>query len=399
MVRKWMIAILCSLILLANSTMASAETEIVQVSNLKTLEEVCQHYDELVFEGNQSMDYATFQVELGYRIPGSEASAKLINSFSENATGYEVSTPSHFVDGMNATNLIAKYSPESSTGEVVIIAAHYDSRDRAERDENPDLRDNPIDGANDGASGVGVLFELLPIIPNMNLSHDVWLILFDAEDQGVTPSMLGSKAWAANLTQEEIDTISAFILLDMVGDIDFNFRKEMLSTPILWDTMLNITTALGFVDGELDCLGEQGTDVYNLNKVPVWIQDDHVSATNVGIPAIDIIDVNYGDETILGGYFHTTNDTLDKISAESLGKAGKIVELGLRSGSWIDYQPSFIEIVNSTTNNTEEEIIESRMFSAFEKIVITSQIILIIGIVVSIRIIKSIELASRPRTK
>ena len=102
----------------------------------------------------------------------------------------------------------------------------------------------------------------------------------------------------------------------------------MLSTPILWDTMLNITTALGFVDGELDCLGEQGTDVYNLNKVPVWIQDDHVSATNVGIPAIDIIDVNYGDETILGGYFHTTNDTLDKISAESLGKAGKIVELG-----------------------------------------------------------------------
>ena len=67
MVRKWMIAILCSLILLANSTMASAETEIVQVSNLKTLEEVCQHYDELVFEGNQSMDYATFQVELGYR--------------------------------------------------------------------------------------------------------------------------------------------------------------------------------------------------------------------------------------------------------------------------------------------------------------------------------------------
>ena len=163
--------------------------------------------------------------------------------------------------------------------------------------------------------------------------------------------------------------------------------------------MLNITTALGFVEGELDCLGEQGSDVYNLNKVPVWIQDDHVSATNVGIPAIDIIDVNYGDETILGGYFHTTNDTLDKISAESLGKAGKIVELGLRSGSWIDYQPSFIEIVNSTTNNNEGEIVETKIFSAFEKIVITSQIILIIGIVVSIRIIKSIELASRPRTK
>ena len=283
--------------------------------------------------------------------------------------------------------------------EVVIIAAHYDSRDRAERDENPDLRDNPIDGANDGASGVGVLFELLPIIPSLDLSHDVWLILFDAEDQGVTPSMLGSKAWAQNLTQEEIDTISAFILLDMVGDIDFNFRKEMLSTPILWDTMLNVTTALGFVDGELDCLGEQGSDVYNIDKVPVWIQDDHVSATNVGIPAIDIIDVNYGDDSILGGYFHTTNDTLDKISAESLGKAGKIVELGLRSGSWIDYQPSIIEIVTNTTNDTEQVMIDEKMFSTFEKIVILSQILLITGIVISMRLIKRIELSSRPRTK
>ena len=397
MVRKGMIAILCCLILLVNSTTASAETEIVQVSNLKTLEEVCQHYDELVFEGNQSMDYATFQVELGYRIPGSEASAKLINSFSENATGYEVSTPSHYVDGMNATNLIAKYSPENSTGEVVIIAAHYDSRDRAERDENPDLRNNPIDGANDGASGVGVLFELLPMIPNMNLSHDVWIILFDAEDQGVTPSMLGSKAWAENLTQEEIDSISAFVLLDMVGDKDFNFQKEFWSTPILWDTMLNITTALGLIDGELDCLGKPGTDVYDPNSA-VGIMDDHISAINVGIPSFNIIDVNYGDNTTLGGYFHTTNDTLDKISAESLGKAGKIVELGLRSGSWIDYQPSSIEVMNTTNNNTQEDITEGKIYSTFEKIVITSQIILIIGVIVSIRIIKGIELKSRPRT-
>lgn len=399
MMLKRLVAILLSLVLLSNLTTVLAETKTMQISNLKTLEEVCQHYDQLVFDGNQSMDYATFQVELGYRIPGSEASAKLINSFSENASGYEVTTPYHNVEGMNATNLIAKYSPENSSGEVVIIAAHYDSRDRAERDENPDLRDNPIDGANDGASGVGVLFELLPIIPSLDLSHDVWLILFDAEDQGVTPSMLGSKAWAQNLTQEEIDTISAFILLDMVGDIDFNFRKEMLSTPILWDTMLNVTTALGFVDGELDCLGEQGSDVYNIDKVPVWIQDDHVSATNVGIPAIDIIDVNYGDDSILGGYFHTTNDTLDKISAESLGKAGKIVELGLRSGSWIDYQPSIIEIVTNTTNDTEQVMIDEKMFSTFEKIVILSQILLITGIVISMRLIKRIELSSRPRTK
>ena len=399
MMLKRLVAILLSLVLLSNLTTVLAESKTMQISNLKTLEEVCQHYDQLVFDGNQSMDYATFQVELGYRIPGSEASAKLINSFSENASGYEVTTPYHNVEGMNATNLIAKYSPENSSGEVVIIAAHYDSRDRAERDENPDLRDNPIDGANDGASGVGVLFELLPIIPSLDLSHDVWLILFDAEDQGVTPSMLGSKAWAQNLTQEEIDTISAFILLDMVGDIDFNFRKEMLSTPILWDTMLNVTTALGFVDGELDCLGEQGSDVYNIDKVPVWIQDDHVSATNVGIPAIDIIDVNYGDDSILGGYFHTTNDTLDKISAESLGKAGKIVELGLRSGSWIDYQPSIIEIVTNTTNDTEQVMIDEKMFSTFEKIVILSQILLITGIVISMRLIKRIELSSRPRTK
>ena len=75
------------------------------------------------------------------------------------------------------------------------------------------------------------------------------------------------------------------------------------------------------------------------------------------------------------------------------------MELGLLSGSWIDYQPSFIEVVNNTTNNTQEDITEGKIYSTFEKIVITSQIILIIGVVVSIRIIKGIELTSRPRTE
>jgi len=370
--------------------------DVVEISNLKTLEEICEHYDSVEFNGTIAMEYAEFQVNLGPRLPGSQESAMLLTSFSENATGYEIETPSHEVEGMNATNLIARYSPENSSGEVVIFAAHYDSRDRAERDDNESRRDEPIDGANDGASGVAVLFELLPLIPSLNLSHDVWLILFDAEDQGVTPSMLGSKAWSENLSQTEIDSVSAFILLDMVGDIDLNFQKEGFGTPILWDTMLNLSIGLGLVENQPDCVGENGTDVYNPNGM-VWITDDHVNARNVGIPAIDIIDVHYGDDSvILGGHFHTTNDTIDKISAESLGIAGKIVELGLRSGSWIDYQTDFVEVSEETTPSEEAE---AASFSSFEKIIILTMSLLLIGGLVSMKILNDLEKNTKPREK
>lgn len=385
------------LALLFNSTLSLAVTPpTLEISNLKTLEEVCQHYDSLEFNGTPAMEYAEFQVNLGPRLPGSQESAMLLESFSENASEYTIETPSHEVEGMNATNLIARYSPVNTTGEVVIFAAHYDSRDRAERDANESRRNEPIDGANDGASGVAVLFELLPLIPTLNLTHDVWLILFDAEDQGVTPSMLGSKAWSENLSQSEIDSVSAFILLDMVGDSDFNFQKEGLGTPLLWDTMLNITIGLGLVENEVDCNGTNGTDVYNPNMM-VWITDDHVNARNVGIPAIDIIDVHYGnDSVILGGHFHTSNDTIDKISAESLGIAGKIVELGLRSGSWIDYEPEFIEITEETNSTAGES---EKTYSAFEKIIILTLSLFLVGGLVSIKLLRDLEKGTKPRTK
>ena len=78
------------------------------------------------------------------------------------------------------------YSPENSTGQNVIFVAHYDGRYMAERDDNESKRNQPIDGANDGASGVAVLIELGKIIPNLELNHDVTLFFTDAEDQGIT---------------------------------------------------------------------------------------------------------------------------------------------------------------------------------------------------------------------
>ena len=129
--------------------------------------------------------------------------------------------------GYNLTNLEGKLIPSDAedAGPVVVLAAHYDSRDRAERDADENMTNVPIPGANDGGSGVAVLWELARILPAMNLNHEVWILLTDAEDQGPTPSMLGAKAWAENRTDEDISRIDAFLLVDMIGDADLKIYR------------------------------------------------------------------------------------------------------------------------------------------------------------------------------
>ena len=134
-----------------------------------------------------------FQTELGPRLPGSIESAALRESIKSNLTGWHITESTHHSNGMTLTNLYATWN--KGEGSTVMFAAHYDSRHKAERDWNESRRDQPIDGANDGASGVAVLLELARIIPTMNLSHEVTLFFTDGEDQGDNHStyVLGAK--------------------------------------------------------------------------------------------------------------------------------------------------------------------------------------------------------------
>ncbi len=137
---------------------------------------------QLSFDGEMANESVQFQTSLGPRLPGSAASSALRESIKSNLTGWEITEKTHHVNGMVLTNIFATWNP--GLGSTVILAAHYDTRGQAENDWNESRRDEPILGANDGASGVAVLLELAKHIPAMNLSHEITLFFTDGEDQG-----------------------------------------------------------------------------------------------------------------------------------------------------------------------------------------------------------------------
>ena len=331
------------------------EDEVAQESILN-----CEGINSLEFDGLAANQSVTFQVGLGPRLPGSNASSALLDSFIENNTAWNWTLDKHPYLDTNLTNLHGVYTPESNETDlpVVVLAAHYDSRDRAERDDDENRTDEPIPGANDGASGVAVLSELARIVPSLGLEHEVWILLTDAEDQGVVPEMLGAKAWAQDRTQEEIDSIHAFLLVDMIGDADLQINRVyppkvgLSETDRLWDSVEGLASSLGLVKDVAACDGSLGTDIVNVNVLDGVI-DDHVPMLEVGIPAIDLIDIRFGpNATKWGGYWHTHEDTPDKVSAESLTHVGHILELGLRQGSWLMDEN---DTLNEDTDNESKQ--------------------------------------------
>jgi glutaminyl-peptide cyclotransferase len=320
--------------------------------------EPCDYYDQLEFNSSSANQSVAWQVSLGPRIPGSQASDRLRESVKENLTEWTFSEESHDRENFTLTNLIASYEPVNSSGQEIYLVAHYDTRDRAERDSNESLRDIPIDGANDGASGVAVLIELGKIIPSLNLNYTVKMLFTDGEDQGERPGIYGSKAWAENRSDEQLSNISAFIVIDMIGDADLHFTHVWPGSSELWLTIEPLAHALGLVEGENDCMGLDGEDVFDINT-SYGVIDDHVAAHERGVPAIDIIDISYGEGSEnWEGHWHTHDDTIDKVSAESLGKIGHLIELGLRSSSWLLHVNETVE-VNSTHEEFNNENINS----------------------------------------
>ena len=329
-----------------------------------TSAEICSNVERLEFDGQSANESVTTQVNFGARVPGSNASEDLRNWFMETRPEFDWALAPHDWDGYNLTNLEGRLVPADAAelGPVVVLAAHYDSRDRAERDPDQNMTNVPIPGANDGGSGVAVLWELARILPTMNLEHEVWILLTDAEDQGPTPSMLGAKAWAENRTDEDISRIDAFLLVDMIGDADLKIYRTFPpyvgdeEGDRLWDAARTLAGPLGLIDNVTDCGGNLGLDIINFSTTDGVI-DDHVPMINVGIPAIDFIDIRYGENaSAWQGYWHTHEDTPDKVSAESLAHIGRLLELGLREGSWLNVQ------VNQTETKQPLEEVQPSTF-------------------------------------
>jgi Zn-dependent M28 family amino/carboxypeptidase len=182
----------------------------------------------------------------------------------------------------------------------IILGAHYDSRLLADHDPDVSLRQDPVPGANDGASGVAVLMELARVLPHIQ-DGQLWLVFFDAEDNGHIEGwdwIMGSRAFAGSLQ----DHPQAVVIVDMIGDADLNIHIEANSDQQLSAEIWHRAAALGY-------------DEFFIDSEKYSILDDHTPFLELGIPAVDVIDFDYP-------YWHTTEDTLDKISADSLQIVG-----------------------------------------------------------------------------
>ena len=251
------------------------------------------------FDGDQAMRYVANQLEFGDRIPGSEAhtaTGDWILAELQQAR-WETHVQEFVYDGVPMRNLIARAGPQANGG--ILLGTHYDTRPYADRDG--DSPESAVPGANDGASGVAVLLELARILPTERLNQPLQLVFFDGEDSGRIdgwPWAIGSAQFVA----EARDLPARAVIVDMVGDADLQLYLEGNSDP-------GLSAEIWAVAAELEMDGFIAKEGRN-------ILDDHVPFRDAGIPAIDIIDIDYP-------YWHTTQDTLDKVSAESLAQVGE----------------------------------------------------------------------------
>jgi hypothetical protein len=261
--------------------------------------------EDRVFNADRAFRDLEYQVALGPRIVGSHAHEQLRNWLFATYDELDWEIEDQFVEyqGQEIHNIVAK----RDIGEGypwIIIGAHYDTRIIADMDPSIENRSKPVPGANDGASGVAVLNELARVLPS-DLQANIWLVYFDAEDNGSMPGgewILGSRAFVENLT----GTPDEVVIVDMIADQDLNIFIEKNSNEILVAEIWAVAESLGYAGIFID-------------RPKYRITDDHLPFLQAGIPAVDIIDFDYP-------YWHTVSDTTDKVSAGSLGVVGEVLQ-------------------------------------------------------------------------
>ena len=321
--------------LLLSVTAFTAQSQIPQEPYAAA--DACVFFDDLEFNGTNANTSVHQQVNFGPRTTGSNASHDVRMMIHDALFQWDVENHTYTEDNLTFTNVVARHSNNAVDSETprIVLVAHYDTRDVAERDSDPNRTSEAIPGANDGASGVAVLLELGRLIPNMNLPYQIELLFTDAEDQNHSSKLYGAEAWAARQTPADINRTTAYIVADMVGDADLHLTHVYPGDATLWSTISPLATSLGLIEGKQDCRGNIGRDVVNLS-ISTGVIDDHVPALNIGIPAIDLIDIRFGPGAEpFEGFWHTHEDTPDKVSADSLEDVGRLIELGLRSNAWI----------------------------------------------------------------
>ena len=260
------------------------------------------------FNPANAMSDIETQLSFGPRYPGSSGHQKEIDWINNQLTqiGWQTEEQSFFYQQMKITNLLAK---NDAKGNLILIGAHYDTRQYADQDLNIDYRNAPVPGANDGASGVAVLLELARILVNDH-KNTYWLLFFDAEDKGQIQGwdwIIGSSQFAQSLNVKPNDVI----IVDMIGDQNLNIYKEGFSDQKIQSDLWKSASNLGY-------------SKYFKPEMKYYMIDDQKPFSDKGIPSALLIDFEYP-------YWHTTEDTIDKISPNSLQIVGSTILEWLKS--------------------------------------------------------------------
>ncbi len=278
------------------------------------------------FNADSAYAYVQKQVDFGPRVPNSASAVQcgdwLISKFNE--FGANVITQEDVVTAYDGTkldmrNIIAEFQPAKK--KRILLYAHWDTRPFADKDT---VRiDEPIDGANDGGSGVGVLLEVARILKDNPTDYGIDIILFDTEDYG-RPNYasgsnyrdwcLGSQYWA-NQPHKSGYRAKYGILLDMVGGKNAAFPREGTS----------LEYAENIVDKIWDSANRLGhTDLFNRYKTNPTT-DDHLFVNAAGIPSAAIVEFHVHQMGGYGKFHHTHQDNMDNISKETLNAVGEVV--------------------------------------------------------------------------
>lgn len=267
------------------------------------------------FDGDRAMQYLKEIVKFGPRPLGSASHKKVEDYLDAHLKGDLVEDDTFTADTPEGKfpvhNIIAKF-PGTKDG-IIIVASHYDT--------NYPLRNTSYVGANDGASSSALLLEMANQLRGKQRDgYSVWLVWDDAEEamkpdgSGGLPeempfkddSLYGithlAQTWEADGTLKKV---KAFLLADMIGDADLNVDRDTNSTPWLENVVFEAASRVGY---QSHFFGRE-----------LEVSDDHLPFLKRGVPSADLIDFNYGYNDV---FWHTTQDTVDKLSPKSLHIVG-----------------------------------------------------------------------------
>jgi hypothetical protein len=266
------------------------------------------------FNGRTAFTYLEQQMAFGPRIPNTPGHEKtgdwLLSTLRARADTVSVQDFRWVTKkgaNLGMRNFFARFRPQAT--DRVLFLAHWDTRPFADKSQNLGQQRMPVPGANDGASGVAVLLGLADVLKATPPTIGVDLLFVDGEDYGSfddsTETLIGARYFAKHLPPG-YTTLYA-VLFDMVGDKDQQFYQEgysMSAAPEVVQRVWQTADRLGYSKVFIPRIGQT-------------LIDDHVPLQHAGIRAIDVIDFDFP-------YHHTTEDTIDKVSAESLQIVGDV---------------------------------------------------------------------------